>query len=568
MDVSIQARERQSIVMTKRSMLHDDSERIGLLECLMLQVHLYSSLYCIVVLLFTLCAEGRSQDGSVDTSFGMGGVVQYYITGPGTYALPIISDIAYDGASMGTHPTDRIVVTGYSLPKLNKFEMFVMRFTLTGEIDSSFTNNVTRVLEFGDTSTRGISLEILHDGSYLVGGRYGKSSGLLCRLTKQGLPDKRFNGTGFVFIPSFEVHDIHQQTDGKILVSGVNPSTPRQDIILLRFTRHGAQDPTFGSSGRVALNVGDPSVFRTSIVNQQDGKIVVVGKARTEVQYPANWYSIIARFHSDGSLDHTFRSSGVYPVANRSSAANDIAVLPNGKIVVGGSFGIGDDFCVTQFNESGEIDSSFGTAGTATIIDKTNIGGDSRIAIQRDGKILLAGRRLTITNTSMVRYTSTGQPDKQFGVDGRIDAKYDAEDAPNAILIQPDGRILIGGAMGGPPARGGPAFLARFRNPSVENEVIKSIEEAINAGDTAAFVVGPNPFRDFTHIVFREPLQSANMSLYDVQGRVMSIANMVSGSSIVIERIDNEGRRLQPGMYVVRVIDISRTLTIKVMVVD
>ncbi len=534
----------------------------------MLQVHRFSSLCCIAILLFTLCTEGRSQDGSVDTSFGLGGVVQFYASGPGTYASPFVGDIAYDGASLGTHPTDRIVVTGSSLLSWNKFEMFVMRFTLTGEIDSSFSNDVRRVLDFGDTSSRGVSLEILLDGSYLVGGRYGKSSSMLCHLTKLGLPDRRFNGTGFLYIPSFEVHDIHQQTDGKVLVSGVNPLTTRQDIILLRFTRQGKQDPSFGSSGRVALNVGDPSVFRTSIGVQTDGNIIVVGKARTEVQYPANWYSIIARFHSDGSLDHTFRSSGVYPVANRSSAANDIAVLPNGKIVVGGSFGIGDDFCVTQFNETGEIDSSFGTAGTATIIDKTNTGGDSRIAIQRDGKILLAGRRLTITNTSMVRYTSTGQPDKQFGVDGRIDVKYDAEDFPDAIVIQPDGRILIGGAMGSPPARGGPGFLARFRNPSVENEVIDSIEEAIESGDTAASVVGPNPFRDFTHIVFREPLQNAIVSLYDVQGRVMSVANTVSGSSIVIDRIDNEGRRLQPGMYVVRVIDVTRTLTIKVMVVD
>jgi uncharacterized delta-60 repeat protein len=99
----------------------------------------------------------------------------------------------------------------------------------------------------------------------------------------------------------------------------------------------------------------------------------------------------------------------------------------------------------------GSLDPTFGIGGKVI----TNFGSvfddPAGVAVQRDGKILIAGRSLAVdddtTDFVIARFNADGTPDVSFGVDGKVttDIGGGTDDTPSAIAIQPDGRILVVG---------------------------------------------------------------------------------------------------------------------------
>jgi uncharacterized delta-60 repeat protein len=148
----------------------------------------------------------------------------------------------------------------------------------------------------------------------------------------------------------------------------------------------GAIDSSFGSGGKVFTSIGT-SDYLYALGVQGDGKIVAAGS----INGGPNMAIVVLRYNSNGSLDNVFGTSGM--VVTDVGSTNDIAyaliIQGDGKIVVGGDSG--SRFLLMRYNADGSLDTDFGADGvTTTVIG--NFGCQAyALAIQTDGKYVLAG---------------------------------------------------------------------------------------------------------------------------------------------------------------------------------
>jgi uncharacterized delta-60 repeat protein len=157
---------------------------------------------------------------------------------------------------------------------------------------------------------------------------------------------------------------------------------------------------------------------------------------------------------ADGDLDSTFGTGGrvVTDFSGRSNGASAVALQSNGKILIAGdalSASGPPDFAVARYNNDGSLDSGFGTGGRVTtdFAARSDVG--SAITIQPDGKILVAGAAdMASTNFdfALVRYNSDGSLDSSFGAGGKVTTDFNnALDQAAAIGLQSDGKIVLAG---------------------------------------------------------------------------------------------------------------------------
>ncbi len=153
-----------------------------------------------------------------------------------------------------------------------------------------------------------------------------------------------------------------------------------------------------------------------------------------------------------GSLDTSFATGTVItPVGPGEDYAEAIAVQSDGKIILAGrsNTGAGNDFALVRYNRDGSLDTSFGTGGKVTTA--VGSGGDEAyaVAVQSDGKILAAGSAdggASGLDFALVRYNADGSLDASFGTGGKVlTALGNATDRIYAIKLQADGKILAGG---------------------------------------------------------------------------------------------------------------------------
>ncbi len=153
--------------------------------------------------------------------------------------------------------------------------------------------------------------------------------------------------------------------------------------------------------------------------------------------------------------DTTFGTGGTTQTAMSVGAVDDIPhavhVLPDGKIVVGGS--CGKQFCVARYLSNGTLDASFGPAATPGKSLFNRLGDDRAFAtaVQPDGKIVMAGDCRVVNGLTIgfcvVRLTANGLPDATFGDNGWVDAlnMSPGYDGARAIVVLPDGGIVVSG---------------------------------------------------------------------------------------------------------------------------
>jgi uncharacterized delta-60 repeat protein len=162
----------------------------------------------------------------------------------------------------------------------------------------------------------------------------------------------------------------------------------------------------------------------------------------------------LVRYDSNGSLDAGFGTGGITTtvIGAGNAAAYGMALQPDGKIVVAGfamSAGGNNLFAVARYTTNGILDTGFDSDGIQT----TSIGGlddaATTILIQPDGKILLGGHALITTdyNFAVVRYNSDGSVDTGFGSGGFVftDINSNSDDFGTSLLLEPDNKILLTG---------------------------------------------------------------------------------------------------------------------------
>jgi uncharacterized delta-60 repeat protein len=173
-----------------------------------------------------------------------------------------------------------------------------------------------------------------------------------------------------------------------------------------------------------------------TIAVQPDGKILIGGTFTKYNQITRNY---LARLNPDGSLDLTFD-----PGKGVNGYVETLLLQPDGKILVTGLFEKYNDVAVpriVRLNPDGSLDPSFVVA--TDIASNLEV---QAIALQPDGKILIAGDFVIPTNTGSVRPRII-----RLNPDGSVDSTFTpgsgANDVITSIALQPDGKILIGGGF-------------------------------------------------------------------------------------------------------------------------
>ena len=388
----------------------------------------------------------------------------------GAYSVALQSDGKIIVCGNFTSYTDEIITPADCPDKL-------CRLNADGTLDQTFNYSV-------GVTARGFSslmhaVAIQSDGKILVGGTVSAiyTDGLITpgdcprgisRINTNGTLDQTFNyKAGITGGLNGATNTIAIQSDGKILVGGsftsytdgiiMNTSCP---AFLCRLNTTGTVDQTFNYfplRGFFGIN-GTVS----AIAVQSDGKILVGGLFTSytdEIITPADCPDRLCRLNADGTLDQTFN----YSVGNARGFDNtvySIAIQSDGKILVGGNFTTYDDGIITathapdrlcRLNANGTLDQTFNyTASTGRGFNGTVYA----IAIQSDGKILVGGNFSSYTDGVI---TATHCPDYvcRLNTNGTLDQTFNYTTATgrgcgsqvNAIAVQSDGKILVGGTF-------------------------------------------------------------------------------------------------------------------------
>ncbi len=318
-----------------------------------------------------------------------------------------------------------------------------------GSSDTAFNTTGFATASYGGTES-GNAVAIAPDGKIVVVGStntLGHNDIAVLRYNPNGTLDTTFSSDGGV-ITDIGVGSedfgtaVAVQANGKILVAGYSNVNDLNDFVVLRYNVDGSLDTFFGGGGKITTDFFNDD-RATSIAIQPDGKIVVGGYEITD-----NNDFAVARYNSDGSLDTTFSTDGKFDFTfGATDICQSIALQPDGKIVMAGyTDDLGtDDFAVARLNANGTQDTSFDTDGELTT---QFILGDqaTSVVIQPDGKILVGGSSsIGLAAFAIARYTPTGALDTSFSGDGKVIQNFVGEDRSTSMVLQKDGKIVMGG---------------------------------------------------------------------------------------------------------------------------
>lgn len=370
----------------------------------------------------------------------------------GKVVMPVGTGNA-QGIAAALQSDGKILVAGHALNG-STYDVALARFTTDGVLDTSFDGDGLVMTAIGSSADQAMAVAIQTDGKIVLAGTSYNGSNFdfaVVRYTKAGALDTTFSGDGKATAAIGSGDDVAWavavQSDGKIVVAGRSHNGSNQDIALARFTSAGVLDTTFSSDGKLTTAVGAGDDVAYGVVVQGDGKMVAAG-------YSANATDsemALVRYTAAGALDTSFSGDGKLTVAagGGNNVATAVALQSDGKIVVAGDITAGTqrDFAVVRCTAAGALDTAFGGDGIATL-DISN-GDDLAQAIAlKDGNILVAGASHNggSYDFSLARFTASGEPDYAFSSTGTARVSLqDGDDMALGVMVQADGKIVQAG---------------------------------------------------------------------------------------------------------------------------
>lgn len=267
--------------------------------------------------------------------------------------------------------------------------------------------------------------------------------------------DCGFGFAGYRLAPVFQpAHDLVVLPDGRVRAAGTALVVGQQDVSVFAVTAGGDPDGSFGVDGYLGLlRPGNQIV--SAIAAQPDGKLIVEATTSSG----GNATIALLRIGSDGSLDPSFGDGGVAQVdygpdlGAVTDSAGGLAILPDGKILVSATavVGTGTDFAVSRFTADGQLDPTFGVAGTGSVTRSLAEGVDDRaseLVLGSGGTILVAGNTAFsgARHAAILAFNADGSVHSTFG-GGSGEAVRPELLAVRDVEVAPDGKILLSGAM-------------------------------------------------------------------------------------------------------------------------
>ena len=380
----------------------------------------------------------QATGGALDPSFGRGGTV--------------LTDLgAAVGRAVAVQADGKIVVAGSAHAKA-RADFALVRYTTTGKLDASFGRGGKVLTDLGARSVdQAGAVAVQADGKIVAAGKSGEEvwgQFALVRYTTGGNLDANF-GRGGKVLSGGAIADIGTasalavQKDGKILaaVPSYNPSV--NPFELVRYTAGGKPDKSFGRGGTVLTDLGE-TAWASAVALQQDGKIVAAGSAGENIGAGENF--ALARYTASGKLDASFGSGGkVLTDLGGKDVPSAVAVQGDGKIVVAGSIDTGGiSVALVRYTTDGKLDTGFGTGGKVLTIGEC-VDGAPAVALQKDGKIVVAWDDCYHYHFALARLTTGGKLDASFGRGGKVLTDLGDKEGASALAVQADGKIVAAG---------------------------------------------------------------------------------------------------------------------------
>jgi uncharacterized delta-60 repeat protein len=259
-------------------------------------------------------------NGSLDQSFGAGGLVQFPSTSP-YKADNIVVAVAGDG---------KIVTASNNGASTSEF--LVARFTTSGSLDASFQGGIVTTPIGGSGTFAGVrDIALQPDGKIVVAG-HSKHGHVLVRYTAAGVLDTSFNGLGIVIasasVIGFEsAEQLALQADGRIVVAVHSAS---DWLPVVRYRSDGTLDPSFGVGGKASTPNAGHSI---AIALQADGRILTASTTDVDAFH-------LGRLNGDGTLDTTFGTGGFTTFGfgeDRRIQTHTLQVQPDGRLLFAGT---------------------------------------------------------------------------------------------------------------------------------------------------------------------------------------------------------------------------------------
>lgn len=326
-----------------------------------------------------------------------------------------------------------ILVAGAFTTSTSPARNGLVRLRPDGSVDADFVTNLGGA--FSKLSV--LALAVQDDGGILVGGGFSTlgtfARKFILRLNPDGTPDPTFPAGAKRPEPNNSVQSIVVEPSGTILVGGQFTSYAGTAERLVRLRADGSRVETFLAGTGAGFGSSVSAVLR-----QPDGKIVVAGSFATFAGTSANR---IVRLNADGTRDPGFVVGTGFDGGGL-SRVQCLALEADGSILAGGSFTSYDGApapSIARLSATGALDAAFSAAVGS---DDTRL--VNSIVVQEDGRILVGSQPTALgggASATLARLGSVGSADPAFGPGVGPDADV------LALVIQPDGRLVAGGAF-------------------------------------------------------------------------------------------------------------------------
>jgi uncharacterized delta-60 repeat protein len=402
----------------------------------------------VAVALALTAAVAGCGDGKLDPSFG----------GDGRVTLDVGSDWTELPRDLTIDPQGRIVITGSLFRSgVPNADGFVARLLQDGSPDPQFNGGAAEIVDGA-----GSSVAIDADGRIVVAGDG------VARLLPGGAPDPSFSGDGKATLDYGSgmsgAAAVTIDDHARIVVAGssnVSTPPPFTEFASARLLANGSPDPTFAGGGIANPHVPWDVAHASAIVVDGDGRIVLAGTV-TDQSTSSAWEAL--RLLPGGSIDDSFGDAGLvgFPSTGRSDALGDMALDPQGRIVLAGQLsphGSSESrVAVARLLPSGELDPGFGQGARVAALGIGN--GGEAVAIDPAGRIVVAGFSLwpsgaplpeLLASALLARFTGSGAIDRTFGAGGLIRLDYRSlsatgGDNASSLGIDDSGRYVIAGS--------------------------------------------------------------------------------------------------------------------------
>lgn len=515
-----------------------------------------SKITAVFIVVFIWNSHSMSaQDGLLDTTFGVAGIVQ-----------PVFSSLESENHYLIVQPDGKII-TGETVSQHGgDAQFYLIRYHLDGSRDTAFGDDGVVISDFPGFTSRLNAIVIQSDGKiiaagavYGIGDYYTRS--VLARYNADGSLDSGFGNNGTIIKNQTTINSLILQADGKIILAE-NSYTDDLGWVnnLIRYHSDGIFDTDFGANGSVT------TPFRGKIALQSDGKIVFSKDILSDESLDNNF--VFMRYLNDGTPDPSFGTNGTATVdVENNDRLLSLKIQPDGKILfIGYSWHSIENTVYYSYYElirllpDGNLDTDFGITG----IEKLLIN-PKALELQSDGKIIVAGVTLPLQDgpnqIALSRYSGIGALDDTFGNNGIVTTSLgeSVRVGTSSVTLQPDGKIVVGGTFCEAYLSCHPhSFMSRYHS------VILSETELTTPKNT--FLAYPNPVNEVVTLDFNlNQSEVLSVNLYDSNGRKIACLRNETGfqTGRHSERLELPGT-LSKGVYFLTVLKGNTVSSIRI----